>query len=684
VAKKDGWYGERRTFGVHYDMHVSVEDRHIGEKLSVEDLVLNLKEMKCDWAQTDCKGHPGVTGWRSRVPHATVNEHIHKDMMEAWRAATHRLKLPLHCHYSGIIDHAAGELHPEWRVVQGPWVKKAPEMHRMCPRSAYVDELLIPQLLELIDRYGVDGFWVDGDLWGVDPCYCPQCRAAFAENTGIAEPPVETTEAHWPAWMKFHRESFDAYVTKYCDAVHRHKPGVKVCSNWIQTFGDPGEPTAPTDWISGDNTWVFGMDSSRCEARFISTRGKPWDLMLWNFYCTGGFANLETQPWVVKPAQMLMQEAAVSLALGGHVQVYEATQYVRDGRLIPWRSRRIGEVAEFVKARRKVCGQTETIPQVAVLHSEHHYRSVVGRNLHAGNDTAGVRGAVFSLLEKSYGVDVLDEWALRPRLSDFPAVVVPEQWNLSGEMAGKLKDYVEAGGGLLVSGAQVFAKFGAAFLGADGDGLVDVDGGETPSEGFPSKTSHWCVSGGADVGPVWSRQIRLLEPSGGKALCFFCRTPFPDSDLTPYPAAVVHQVGKGCVVYVPFDVFKYFHANRYPFVREFIAQAMEALKIDWAIRASAPVAVDVVLRRRAKERIVHFIHRGSGIPNLPQSGAIDEVFPVGPVAVKMALERRPKEVALEGGKMAWKFKAGEGKAPGRLTVEIPRVRLHEALVVRTA
>ena len=50
---------------------------------------------------------------------------------------------------------------------------------KMCPRSSYVDELMIPQLLELIDRYDVDGFWVDGDLWAVAPCYCDRCRAGI-------------------------------------------------------------------------------------------------------------------------------------------------------------------------------------------------------------------------------------------------------------------------------------------------------------------------------------------------------------------------------------------------------------------------------------------------------------------------------------------------------------------------
>ena len=192
----------------------------------------------------------------------------------------------------------------------------APTGDRMCPRSGYVDELMIPQLLEMIDRCGIDGFWIDGDLWGAEPCYCQRCRAAFREKTGIAEPPKGPGEPNWAAWWNFTRESFEEYVTRYCNAVHRHKPGVLVCSNWLQTFRHPGEPKVPTDWISGDNTAVWGLDSSRCEARFISTRGKPWDIMLWDFYASHGLTE-PSSPWVTKPVQMLQQEAAVVVALGG-------------------------------------------------------------------------------------------------------------------------------------------------------------------------------------------------------------------------------------------------------------------------------------------------------------------------------------------------------------------------------
>ena len=100
-----------------------------------------------------------------------------------------------------------------------------------------------------------------------------------------------------------------------------------------------------------------------------------------------------------------------------------------------------------------------------MLHSEHHARATAqGGNLLGSIDVTPVQGAVFSLLECHYGVDVLDEWAFLPRLARFPVVVVPEQTFLSQKMVDALKTYVRSGGKLLVSGAEAFERFGSELI----------------------------------------------------------------------------------------------------------------------------------------------------------------------------------------------------------------------------
>ncbi len=667
------WHGDRFYFGLHYDLHAGAKDTDLGTRCSEAELVPMLKLMAPDFVQTDCKGHPGYTSWFSKVANASVPPGLTHDAMAQWRAATRSLGMPLHCHYSGIWDKAAGAKHPEWCVVTADGILAgapfgqnagAPTGEKMCPRSAYLDELMIPQMIELIDRYGVDGFWIDGDLWSVEPCYCAKCRKAWARQTGLAEPPAKEDDPAWPRWWNFTRESFYAYVKRYCDAVHRHKPGVLVCSNWLQTFKNPGAPAVPTDWISGDNAWVWGLDGSRCEARFLSTRGKPWDIMLWNFYCSHGMGKPDS-PWTVKPPEMLMQEAAVLLSFGGNVQIYEHPP-VRDGRLVPWRQRRLAEVSSFVKARRALCQHTETLPQVAVLHSEHHlFADVRGKNLMWNVDVAPVQGAVFSLLENSYGVDILDEWALLPRLAEFPVVVVPEQDRLSDEMVAALKAYAKGGGNLLLTGSALFDRFGAAFLGFR-------------SLAVETEKSYAVPADDGDV-PLYSKTWRLGEATTAEPLGRLGRGSQLEDRLLPHPAAVVKRVGKGEVLYVPADLFRDFAHNRYPLTRRFVGALVERLLPEPEIRVRAPACVDVALRRRGATALIHLVNRASGSPNLPNNGAIDEIPPVGPVTLRMRLPARPAQVreALESGAVSWEWESGW------LTARLATVRIHAALVVET-
>ena len=631
-----------------------------------------LRLMNPDFVQTDCKGHPGYTSWFSKVPAASVPPKLKRDALEQWREATRQLNLPLHCHYSGIWDKAAGSKHPDWCVVsgKGPLSSLAPGQNagtppeeQMCPRSPYLEKLMIPQMIELIDRYGVDGFWIDGDLWAVEPCYCPRCLSAFVQETGLKAAPRKESDPNWPLWWNFTRESFEAYVRRYCEAVHAHNPRVLVCSNWLQTFRHPGEPNVPTDWISGDNSWVNGLDGSRCEARFLSTRRKHWDIMLWNFYCSHGMGKPES-PWTAKPPQMLMQEAAVLIAFGGGVQLYEASTGLRDGRLVPWRMRQMGEVGHFVKKRRALCQGSESIPQIAVLHSEIHLRQTARvRNLMYGTDTEPVQGAVFALLEHHYSVDLLDEWALLPRLAEFPAVFVPERHALSDNMVDALKNYVRSGGRLVLTGAEIFSRFGGKFLGV--------------AAGAIEKDATFYVPAGGGTIPLFSRAWRLVKPTTATTLGLLGRTSLPDEELTKYPAATLNRVGQGAVAYISAAVCRDFHRNRYPLIRAFIGEVTKRTVGPLPISVSAPLCVDVALRRKSGKIIVHLINRASGIPNQPENGAIDEIPAVGPVIIRMHLPVAPASIST-----AWEGETPVSNYRGkRLTITLPRVHIHEAVVI---
>lgn len=657
------WHGKQRYFGLHYDLHATVEDTELGRRALPDELSAALSLAAPDFVQTDCKGHPGVTSWFSRLEEATTPPNLQADALTGWREATRRMDLPLHCHYSGIWDEAAGKKHPEWvRIDKDGQPCRKPGMISMCPRSDYQAALMIPQLIELIDRYNVDGFWIDGDIWASEPCYCARCRAEFTRRTGIAEPPGEPGEAHWDAWVGFALDSFYEYVQRYCDAVHNHRPGVLVCSNWLQTFRNPGAPRVTTDWVSGDNSPIWGLDDSRCEARFISTRGKPWDIMLWSFYRTS--QPIDPMPmYSFKPLQMLQQEAAVTLALGGSLQVYENPSPVRSGQLVPWRMKVIGAVGEFARQRRAVCQDTETIPQVAVLHSEAHVNRRRGCNLMWTVDTRPVQGAVFALLENHYGVDILDEWALLPRLAEFTVVVAPEQEDMSDEMVAALKAYVAGGGKLLLTGAGIGARFGAEFMGGRAGEIYN-------------DAQFYLPAAGGSV-PVRSACWAALELSGAEGMGRVGQSHLTGERLLDAPAWSCNPVGKGAVAWIPLDAFRAFEQTRYPLLRSFIGEVMARFAGPVSPRVSGPTGVDAIFRRKPRQVQVHLINRLSGLPNTPANGAVDEIPPAGPLQVEVDLPEPPAGVrlAFEDAQLTWDYSGGV------LRARLSQVGIHCAILI---
>ena len=108
------WHGLNRYFGLHYDLHAGHGDTELGLRAKPQELARMFKLAAVDFVQTDCKGHPGHTSWFSKTRGASVPPKLKADALKGWREGTRRLKLPLHCHYSGIWDMAAGAKHPDW------------------------------------------------------------------------------------------------------------------------------------------------------------------------------------------------------------------------------------------------------------------------------------------------------------------------------------------------------------------------------------------------------------------------------------------------------------------------------------------------------------------------------------------------------------------------------------------
>jgi len=333
-ASRPNWH-QNVFFGIHYDLHASAADTELGKALTPQHLRARLEQVRPDWIQCDCKGHPGYTSWPTAV--GSTAPGLVADALRIHRDVTRELGIQLGMHYSGVIDERAIARHPEWACIDAAG---QPSPASTCRLSAYVDDLMIPQMLEVIDTYDVDGFWVDGENWGSQPCWCERCQTEFRRRTGSGAVPHNADGPGWAAWLAFHRDVFEEYVTHYTGAVHARKADCLVCSNWMYTVRQPDPVRVPIDYLSGDYTADWGAARAAIEGRFMDARAMSWDLMAW------GFTRTAAEPGathVFKPALHLCQEVAEVLALGGAVMVYMCPQ--RTGWLAGWKHDVLAEVA---------------------------------------------------------------------------------------------------------------------------------------------------------------------------------------------------------------------------------------------------------------------------------------------------------------------------------------------------
>lgn len=628
--------------GVHFDFHAREDCTAVGSNTTPAMVAKMLEQVRPDYIQIDCKGHPGFSSYPTKVGQPVPG--FVGDPLRVWRQVTAEKGVALFMHYSGVWDSAAVARHPEWAAVgaDGKPSTKATSVF-----GPYADELLIPQLKELAGVYGVDGAWIDGECWATVPDYGEKAAQAFRAATGVQALPKKPADPHWFEFLQFHREAFRAYLRHYVSEVNKAYPDFQLCSNWAYTDHMAEPVSAPVAFLSGDYAPDDSVNSARLSARFLVRQGLPWDLMAWSFSRKKGADGKTLQ----KSAPQLEREAAVVVALGGGFQAYFKQK--RDGSIYEEQMPVMAETAAFCRERQALCHRAEPVPQVAVLLSTAgHYRKINGL---FNRELSGVGGVLQALLESQRSVEVVGEHQIAGRLPEYPLIVVPEWGYLEPAFKAELVAYVKGGGSLLLVGPKCAALFqqelGVTFEGepVNKPQTLVHSAGKAQTKGFAQG-----VKVGAGVESVGGLQA--------------------SAEAAAQPAASIAALGKGKIAAVYADLGQSYTGARSPVVRGFLDDLTRKLFPAPAVEVNGSSDVDVCLMRKNGRLLVNLVNTSG--PH--QSEPIQETIqPVGPLAVTLRLEKKPVKITLEPGAQALPFEYRDGTA--RLAV--PSLDIHRVIVV---
>ena len=635
--------------GIHFDFHAGDDCTEIGRTLTPKMLDEMLRRVKPDYVQCDCKGHRGLSSYPTKVGHPAPG--FTRDPLRVWRDATARRGVSLYMHYSGVWDTEAVKRHPSWAQVEPDGKRSKKNTSVFGP---YVDKLLIPQMRELCDAYGVDGVWVDGECWATGQDYGRKVLQRFRRETGIRHVPKKPDDPYFFEFTEFCREGFREYLRHYVDAMHAHDPNFEIASNWAFTSHMPEPVTANVDFLSGDYPLQDSVRAARFEARCIMNQGKPWDLMAWSF--CGRFREPERS---TKTPVQLQQEAAIVLALGGGFQAYFKQK--RDGSINPWTMHTMAEVAKFCRARQAHCHRATAVPQIGLLYSTHAFYRMNERMFSPwGGQTDALRGALGALLDRQQSVEVLCEHHLRGRLDEYPLIVIPEWPTLDEAFRDELVARVRRGGSLLVIGPAAAKMF------EDELGVELLDQPTTRARFIDQDGRLFCLhTEGQDV---------KAKPGVKKLAEAYDHNDFAGE---PRVVATSRRLGKGRIAGLYVNCGHRYSVAGTSGLRDLFGRLARHLMPGPIVEVTGSHHVDVAVMRQPNGRLAVNLVNTAGPHADPNVYVFDEVPPVGPLEVSIRLPERPRRVLRQPGGREVDFTWSKGAA--RVTLD--QLAVHDVLVV---
>lgn len=547
--------------------------------------------------------------------------------------------------------------HPDW-IVNRDAAGIVPDAASLGQRSPYLDESGIPQMLEIVERHDVDGFFVDifmhQTLEGI--CYCPSCAESFRQDTGL-ELPQQDSDSSAFAYRRWANATLAAVVERTHLALTAQKPDVLLLINWGYMARFPVTPPTYIRQLTWDTpvpkegnfAWNFSFES-----RYLPTlQDVTWSVM-----------NTRGNTWMeysLREPEALLQECATTIAAGGGTYLADIGHPA--GHLEPAVYDLFTRINDRSVALEPWTRNVEPVPDVLVLHSADSVWSKTPCRPCPGWTPApgyySVCGAHKALTEAHVQLAICNSDRLPDLLPEARALVLPDQRLLSNVEADAIRQFVDDGGALLA-----FASTGVR----DGNDeplndsmLADVLGvrfvGLTPYA-----TAYVRVPTDAGLVGVPTMDVQVVGPSvqvettGAQMLLEYVPPYERIVGVSPYggmpggtpppaleadgPAVTLHHYGKGSVIYCALDLCSALFTEATPVLRRLIIGLLDRLHplTDRSIVVdNAPLNVEVFYNRRGNERFVHLVNyagdkRETGTPQT------QDLRPHHDIGISLALE----------------------------------------------
>jgi hypothetical protein len=656
-ASATGEAGDWYT-GSFYLLH---EDHHTGPTAAVgadadpaeTERLVNLS--RPDVIQIHAKGNPGWTTYPSKIGH--VPPKLARDVLGLWHDIARKNGYHWSIYYNIGRDGEIMKRRPEWNRSR----RDGSEWERaLCYHSGVAEGYLWPMIEEIMAGYEPDGFWFDGSVFTIHPCFCPACRRRLKTGAGF-DLPEGRGGAAWSALHEVQREVYREFVGRTCKRIHAIDPDCLVTFNWAYSLRMPEKPNPGIAYLTGDiANRVEGLSP---EAHWYDGVGLPFDLMTTGYTYVDDDGRTRRRP---KPAPQIQQEMAVIIANGGRFNLWDnpSPTSAVDPNLHQFYGR---VVAPFLRSRRQWCLGSRRVPDVSLLHSSAAHYALADRTANSFNRAdPAIDGATDLLARLHLDYEIVGDWRLREQDIGSGLLIVEHPAALDREDVTAMTRYVESGGHVLLTGQGIHHD----------ERLKRLFGLATIREAVRPETLTCTIQ---DRRYSFTQTLFRVQP--GKAEMRCCAA---DIDGARWPFLTVNEFGRGLAYYAAVPIFSSSDKEAVPFdlVRDIMNTVWPAERRH--VTTEAPAHVEIALRRNGSDRILHLINMAPGERTYaPKRGwyrpvTIHSLPRTGPHKTTVRLPGRPETVILQPEAVPledWTYK------DGRIELRVPPFDVHRMIVI---
>jgi hypothetical protein len=673
------WYAQVAR-KIHFDMHTPGTVENVGRDFNPPAFARAIKEAK---SQAVCYFARCAYAWsyyptKVGCPHPHLARDLFGDGLKALKAEGIRVIAYL---AMGNVPTPLVAAHPEWCLVQedGSLRRSGSDLTcSACMFGPYPEEQMIAQYREIAETYPVDGFFLDGvyEMFA-HVCYCERCRKAFGRPL-----PSKPDDPDWRAYRQLQVDRMWDVIGRAADEVAKVRPGCLLGVNWMASAWWSVPPPKSIGYLTGDPP----IQNENFEAAFHlaawAWRDKPADLMTQRMLHSW-------QDFTVRTPETIETEFATGLASGGRLFIGDLLQPV-EVKPDPEVMRLFRRCFEYAEQREPVARIGRRKSDIAILSSPETLRTRAGN---WSTDDIPLRGALLPLIEDGLTADILYDLDVPDQLGNYQALIVPEQAFVGRTAAQAIANFVEKGGGLVVTGKLPKAvNPREPDTAADGTIFEELSGlvseGEHPfdlgylrlrgteAEGFWRDGDDFrpAIPVPGKPAKVQATKARTLAPLTAPGELYQLGAKPPGETLQA-PALTLNQFGKGLVMFcalpIAVDVWKRGNPGAKYLLQKMARRVIRGISVE---RIGTP-AVQIWRSESAGRTVVHLVaYQPDRRTDPPQ--VIERPSAITDVRVKLYDSRTPKAVRAEPSRTAAKVHR-EGRC---LIVDVPSFVTYTAVV----